>query len=228
MRRAARNILLRIVLWACVCLVVGSICVLVGYIAVRGIPAVSLSLLFGEASPLAAILGKEPVWDGIWPACAGTACLVCLTMLMALFPGVGCGIYLAEFASRSAARRIRTALDILAGTPSIVMGLTGYALILLLRHTIMPQANTSLLLAAGCLALLVLPVLVSTTCEALEALPAELRLTALTLGFTRRQMVRRVLLPAAGRGIAGGIVLGVGRAAEVTSVILLSGVVANA
>ena len=56
-------------------------------------------LLFGSTPPLDAVLGRAPVWDGLWPACVGTFWLVELTMALALFPGVGCGVYLAEFAS---------------------------------------------------------------------------------------------------------------------------------
>jgi phosphate transport system permease protein len=108
------------------------------------------------------------------------------------------------------------------------MGLFGFALILLLRKTIAPGANTCLLLSALCLALLVLPYLISTTRLAIESLPPGLRLTGASLGLSRWQIVRRILLPASGQGIFGGIILAVGRAAEDTAVILLTGVVANA
>ena len=90
-----------------------------------------------------------------------------------------------------------------------------------------PQANTGLLLSASCLALLVLPYLILMTQTALEALPHELRLAGLSLGFTPWQNIVHVLLPAAGRGILSGVILAVGRAAEDTAVILLTGVVAN-
>lgn len=194
----------------------------------KGLPSLKLSLFFGDTPPLAALLGLRPVWDGIWPAFAGTLCLVLLTVCLALFPGVGCGLFLAEYATPAQRRRIGCAVDILAGTPSIVMGLFGFTLILFLRHSLWPAANTCLLLAAGCLALLVLPVLIVTTREALEAVPSDLRLTAAALGLTRAQTLRRVLLPAARRGIWSGVILTVGRAAEDTAVIMLTGVVANA
>ena len=74
-------------------------------------------------------------------------------MLLAVFPGPGCGIFLAEMATPAQKRVLGAAVDMLAGMPSIVMGLFGFMLILLLRHTILPDANTGLLLAAGYLRL---------------------------------------------------------------------------
>ena len=119
-------------------------------------------------------------------------------------------------------------VDQLAGTPSIVMGLFGFTLILLLRKTFAPDANACLILAAGCLALLVLPVLVVNTREALEAVPEDLKLTATALGYSREQRIRHVQLPSAARGIWSGVILALGRSAEDTAVIMLTGVVANA
>jgi phosphate transport system permease protein len=116
----------------------------------------------------------------------------------------------------------------LAGVPSIVMGLFGFALILLLRRTLAPTANTCLLLAAFCMAILVLPYLVRTTQTALESIPREVRWIGPSLGLTRVQTLRSVLLPAASRGILGGVILSIGRAAEDTAVIMLTGVVASA
>lgn len=220
--------LLRIYCRVCCAAVWLATCALVLFLLWRGIPSLDKALIFGDTPPLLALTGRMPVWDGIWPALAGTGVLVCLTMLIALFPGIGCGIYLAEFARGKTAGRIRVAMDMLAGTPSIVMGLFGFTLILFLRRFFMPQANTSLLLAALCLGLLVLPVLVTTTAEALASLPADLRLTCASLGFARPKAVFHVLLPAAAPGLGGGILLALARAAEDTAVIMLTGVVANA
>jgi phosphate transport system permease protein len=120
------------------------------------------------------------------------------------------------------------AVDLLAGIPSIVMGLFGFVLIVSLRRTFLPQGTTCLLLASFCLALLVLPSLVAGTRTALETLPERLFLTTAALGFSYGQMVRWILLPAAGQGILGGVMLAMGRAAEDTAVIMMTGVVANA
>lgn len=220
--------ILNIIGWLAVILLLLTMGCILSFLAIRGLPTIGLSLFFGDISPSDAILGLRPVWDGIWPACIGTLHLVCLTVSLALFPGIGCGIYLAEYAGPKRQKWLGCAIDILAGIPSIVMGLFGFTLILFLRYTFLPQANTGLLLAAICLALLILPSIVLTTREALNAIPNDLRLTCAALGFNQHQRLRHILLPAASRGILGGIILAFGRAAEDTAVILLTGVVANA
>lgn len=201
---------------------------LLGFLCLKGLPTFGSELLFGDTPALEAITGSRPVWEGLWPAIMGTLCLVGLTLCFALVPGIGLGVFLAEYAGRRVRSMAGAAVDVLAGTPSIVMGLFGFTLILLLRDSLAPNANTCLLLAAACLGLLVLPVLVVSTREALEAVPEDLRLTAAALGFTPAQRLRHVLLPFASRGIWSGVILALGRAAEDTAVILLTGVVANA
>ena len=140
----------------CSCLaafiVPAAVLTLIGYLLWRGVPALDKAFLFGSADPVQAMLCRVPVWEGLWPACVGTARLVALTTLLAVVPGVGCGLYLAELASPRQKRIFDAAVDMLAGMPSIVMGLFGFMLILLLRRTFFPEANTGLLLAAGCLA----------------------------------------------------------------------------
>ncbi len=199
-----------------------------GFLAQRGGSTLGLALWFGKVSPWQAITGRLPVWDGIWPACVGTLCLVILASLLAIPLGIGAGIYLAQYASGPLKKLMTFAIDLLAGIPSILMGLFGFALILLLRQTLAPRANTGLLLSAACLAILVLPYLIVMTQTTLEGLPEPLKLAGPSLGFTPRQNVLHVLLPAASRGILSGVILAVGRAAEDTAVILLTGVVANA
>ncbi|MDR0663378.1 MAG: ATP-binding cassette domain-containing protein [Spirochaetaceae bacterium] len=197
------------------------------FLVVRGAPSLNISLFFGNTPVFAGILGLRPVWDGIWPAAAGTLCLVLLTLSLAIFPGIGCGIFIAEYAKSRARRAVGIIVDILAGTPSIVVGLFGFTFILFLRRTLLPAANTCLTLSAFCLALLVLPVLIVNTREALLALPDDLRLSCAALGFTKGQALRSMLLPAARGGLWRGIALATGRAAEDTAVIMLTGVVAN-
>jgi phosphate transport system permease protein len=168
------------------------------------------------------------VWDGIWPSVAGTLYLLLVTLVFAVPPGVGCGVFLACYAEPGEKYWLGLAVDLLAGIPSIVMGLFGFVMIVWLRRLFLPHGTTCLLLSAFCLALLVLPSLVAGTRAALESVPERLSLTAAALGFSYNQTVRRFLLPAAGQGILGGVMLAMGRAAEDTAVIMLTGVVANA
>jgi phosphate ABC transporter permease subunit PstA len=214
--------------WTSACAVPAGVCALLSYLLWRGLPTLGAALFFGDTPPLDAMLRGAAVFDGLWPACLGTLYLVLVASALAIPLGVASGIHLAEFATGRAGRLISSCVDLLAGVPSILMGLFGFALILLLRRTLWPQANTCLLLSALCLALLVLPYLISATRTCLEALPQELRLTAASLGLTRWQTVSRVLLPAASRGVMGGVILAVGRAAEDTAVIMLTGVVVGA
>ena len=179
----------------------------VGFLTIRGFPVLGRKLFFGDTSAIDAILGLRPVWDGLWPATAGTLYLLLLTMLFAIMPGVGGGVYLACYANSRQKQWLGLAVDLLAGVPSIVMGLFGFVLIVFLRRTILPDGTTCLLLASFCLALLVLPSLVVGTKNALESLPERLYLTATALGFSHDRTVFSILVPAAGKGILGGIIL---------------------
>lgn len=205
-----------------------GILALVGLLVSRGGPTLGPSLLFGDAPAIDALLGRVRVFDGIWPAVVGTLALVGLSSLLAIPLGLASGIYMSEYAGPRLRRLLDNGVDVLAGIPSVVMGLFGFALILLLRRTIAPEATTGLILAAACIALLILPYVIRTTGIALAGLPVELRMVGPTLGLTRWQTIRHVLLPSASRGILGGVMLSIGRAAEDTAVVMLTGAVWNA
>lgn len=207
--------------------VLASVGTLLAFLLTRSLPVLDLRLFFGDTPILAAFLGRQPVWDGLFAACVGTLSLVVLASLMAIPVGVAGGVALSQYLNGPLAAALRFSANALAGVPSIVMGLFGFSLIILLRHTVAPEANTSLLLSAVCIALLVLPYTINATAQSLDTLPEELRLLGPSLGMTSWQSLRRILLPASGRRILGGVVLSMGRAAEDTAVILLTGVVAH-
>ncbi len=216
--------------WACLSVLsVTLVMAFLGWFLIsRGLPTLNQQLFFADAPVWPAVFGQIRVWDALWPACVGTLSLVILAALIAVPLGVASGVYLTCFAKPAFKRIMSLSVELLAGTPSIIMGLFGFALILFLRTIFFPQANTSLLLAAACLALLILPYLIVTTGAALESLSQEYRLIGPSLGLNQIQTVLYILLPAAGRGIIGGIILALGRAAEDTAVIMLTGVIANA
>lgn len=200
---------------------------LLSYLFYRGYSSLNSTLFIGDLTWKEVIIDKMPVWDGIWPATMGTLSLVILTMLIAIIPGIGCGIFLACYASPIFKKNILTIINVLAGIPSIVMGLFGFLIILLMRQWISPDANTNLILSACCLAILVLPVIIISTQEAIESIPSSIRISLLSLGLSQHQIIRSFYLPLASRGILSGIILAIGRAAEDTAVIMLTGVVAN-
>lgn len=205
-----------------------AVLAVMGFLVYRGAGVLGVELFFGQTHWWDAVTGSRPVFDGLWSAFAGTLILVLLSCLMAVPVGIAGGIYLSEYASIRFRSVAGFAVDLMAGIPSIVMGLFGFSMIVVLRHTFAPQAKTCLFLAAICIALLILPYLVRTTQNALSGLPENLRLLGPSLGFTTWQNTRHVLLPSAGRGILSGVILAMGRAAEDTAVILLTGVVAQA
>ncbi|SIN79102.1 PstA family ABC transporter permease [Halodesulfovibrio marinisediminis] len=208
--------------------VIGAVVLLLGFLCVKGISALSVSLIFGDSSPADVLLRGMPVFDGIWPACVGTLYLVLLSCSLSIPVGIMTGIYLAEFAPKAFRRSATFLIELLAGIPSIIMGLFGFALILLARNTVFPQAVTGLWLSALCIAVLVLPYCINSTVIALSSLPEELRLTGPSLGLSPLQSTFYIRIPLALRGIMSGVILSIGRASEDTAVILMTGVVANA
>ena len=213
--------------WLSVTAVSTCVVAFLAFLVRGGARGLGPGFLFGGVAPLDAVLRGYPVFDGIWPSLLGTLQLVAGASVLAIPVGVLAGIHLARQGDSPAATVLRTAVDVLAGIPSIIMGLFGFGMILFLRHGPLPGANTGLLPAMICLALLVLPYLVRTTETALHGLPEQLRLAGPSLGMSEEQSLRRILLPAAGPGILGGVLLAVGRVAEDTAVILMTGVVAN-
>ena len=112
-----------------------------GYLLQRGFGTLGPDLFFGTVPIMDALTGKVPVWHGIWPTMVGTLFLVMLSTAMAIPMGLTSGIYLAEYAEGRWKSSLSFAVDLLAGTPSIIMGLFGFALILFLRKTFLPGAN---------------------------------------------------------------------------------------
>jgi len=155
---------------------------------------------------------------GIFPAIVGTLLLTLGTALVAIPVGVGGAIYLAEYARDTwFTRAIRLAIVNLAGIPSIVYGLFGLGVFVLFL-----QFGTSIVAGSLTLAIMTLPVIISTAEEALRAVPTEFRTVSASLGGTRWQGIRHIVLPQALPGIITGVILGLMRAAGETAPILFT------
>jgi phosphate transport system permease protein len=156
---------------------------------------------------------------GILPAIIGTFYLTVGTAIFSVPLGIAAAIYLAEYASENNwTRLIRITIINLAGIPSVVYGLFGLGLfVLFLRF------GTSILSASLTLSIMTLPVIISTTEEALRAVPNAFRVVSISLGASHWQTIRKIVLPEALPGILTGVILGLERAAGETAPILFTG-----
>ncbi|MCE5237958.1 phosphate ABC transporter permease PstA [bacterium] len=172
---------------------------------VKGAPGLTAKLFFQGSQALL-------------PAIVGTVYLVLLTAAIAAPVGILAAVYLSEYARQGPlVRAIRLAIVNLAGVPSVVYGLFGLALFVM-----MLKFGRCLLSGSATLALLVLPLIISASEEALRQVPRRLRDGSLALGATKWQTVRRVVLPNALPGIITGLILAISRAAGETAPILFT------
>ncbi len=188
------------------------IVLVVVHIVIQGAPAISWEFLSG--------VPREGMRQGgILPAIVGTFYLTLGTAVFSVPLGVAAAVYLAEYARETAwTRLIRVAIINLAGIPSVVYGLFGLGLfVLFLRF------GTSILAASLTLSIMTLPVIISASEEALRAVPQAFRTVSVSLGGTRWQTIRRIVLPQAVPGILTGVILGLERAAGETAPILFTG-----
>ena len=169
---------------------------------------------------------------GILPCIFGTVAVTLLMILMALPLGIGAAIYLVEYGNRGVfVRIVRAAVNNLAGVPSIVFGLFGVGFFILfigrnldrVLHSGLLFGQPCMLWAAATLSVLVLPVIIVSTEEALNAVPQSHRAASLALGATQWQTIRDVVLPQARGGILTGAILAISRGAGETAPILFTG-----
>ncbi len=156
---------------------------------------------------------------GIYPAIVGSVFLIALTAVFTIFLGVGAAVYLEEYAAESRLKSfIEANIANLAGVPSIVYGLLGLAIFV--RAV---QMGSSLIAGALTLTLLILPIVIVSTQEALRAVPDSQRQAAYGVGATKWQVIRDVVLPRALPGIMTGTILSLSRAIGETAPILMVG-----
>lgn len=155
---------------------------------------------------------------GIFPAIIGTLYLVIGAVAFALPIGLLAAIYLSEYSKDTIINRIiRLAIVNLSGVPSVVYGLFGLAL-----FVVFFKFGASILSGALTLGIMILPVIITTSREALESVPQSFREVSLSLGASKWQTIRHIVLPNAIPGILTGTILGLGRAAGETAPILFT------
>ena len=191
-------------------LAVGMLLWIVGYVIYRGGQSVNLDFLTQTPAPFGVAGG------GVLHAIEGTIILTLLGALFAIPPGLVAAFYTAYHPNTPLGTAIRFGTDVLAGVPSIVVGIFVYVLVV-------KEAGHFSALAGGiALAILMLPIIVRTTEEMIKLVPGALREGSLALGAPEWKTALRVTLPAALSGIVTGFLLGIARAAGETAPLLFT------
>jgi phosphate transport system permease protein len=199
------------ILFLATLLVVVPVGLIVVIIVQKGFPAITWQFL-------ADIPRQGMRAGGIFPAIVGTVYLVAGAIIFALPIGLLAAIYLSEYARDNLlSRMIRLAIVNLAGVPSVVYGLFGLAL-----FVIYFRFGTSILSGSLTLGIMILPLIITTSSEALESVPYSFREVSRSLGASKWQTIRHTVLPNALPGILTGTILGLGRAAGETAPILFT------
>ena len=215
-RQKRLQILGYVLVWSCGILAVAFVLWIIGYVLLQGIPLINLEFL--TTRPAGGVSGE----GGMSTTIVTTLYLVILTILIATPLGVGAAIYLVEYAGEASReskfvalliKAARSGVEILAGVPSIIFGLFGFALFVSYM-----KLGFSLLSASLSGAALVLPTIIRTSEEALLTVPRSYREGSLSLGATKWHTVFNVVLPSALPGIVTGIVLSVGRIIAETAI----------
>ncbi len=208
-----RKLMNRIMLGLCAVAAGISIVVLaliIGYTLSQGIAALNIDFLTQAAKPVGETGG------GMRDEIFGTLILVTLGTLISLPVGLMAGIFVAEFAGPKIAVAIQFSADILAGVPSIVVGVFAYAII------VRPLHSYSALSAGIALAIIMIPIIARTAEESLRLVPNSMREAALALGITRWRATMGVIVPGAITGIVTGVMLGIARIAGETAPLIFT------
>lgn len=189
----------------------GILFLILGYIVVRGAPALNFAFFTQRPAPLGEAGG------GVAPAILGTLTMVGIGGLIGVPVGVGAGIYLAEFGRGRFATIVRFVADLMTGLPSIAIGAFAWAI--LVRRVF----NSYNPIAGGvALSIIMIPIITRTVEEILKLVPNNLREASLALGTPTWKTVLQVVLPVARGGIVTGVILSLARAAGETAPLLLT------
>lgn len=215
-RRYPGSALLRLMCTAAMAAVAGTLMLLVGYILITGVPELKWSLF-------ALDYNSDNV--SLLPALLNTLLMTGLSLLIAAPLGIGGAIYLAEYANRGSrlVKAVRLTAKTLSGIPSILYGLFG-----MMFFVTSMKWSYSLLAGGMTLAIMILPLILRTTEEALLSIPDSYREGSFGLGAGRLRTVLKIVLPPAGSGILAGIILAIGRVVgETAALIYTAGTVGN-
>lgn len=201
---------------------VAVLTVIIVFIFAEGAPA------FREVGLLNFVTGLK--WSpstgqyGILPMIAGSFAVTLSALVVGIPLGLGCALYLSEFAPKKAAIVLKPTIELLAGVPSVVYGFIGLTVLVPLIRTYLGGPGFSVLASALVLGIMILPTMVAVSYDALRAVPPVYREGMLAVGSTPWQAVKMVILPAARSGLLAAGILAMGRAVgETMAVIMVAG-----
>lgn len=189
----------------------GTLILIIGFILIRGIPGISAEFLMEKPQ----MMGKE---GGIFPVIIGTIYVTLISIIIATPIGVAAAIYFSEYAKNGIVMHvIRFFTEVLAGIPSIIFGLFGFAF-----FVVFLGMGWSVLSGGLTLSMMIMPTLVRSTEESLKTVPMTYREGSLSLGATKWETVVKVVLPCCKPGVLTGLILGIGRAVGETAAVMLT------
>jgi phosphate transport system permease protein len=190
---------------------IGILVFIICFISIKGLPQISFEFL--TSNPVD--MGRS---GGIFATIVSTIYLIFVALLIAIPLGIGAAIYLTEYTRESwITHIIRFGTECLAGIPSIILGLFGFAFFVMAL-----RLGWSILSGGMTMSIMLLPTIIRTSEEAIKAVAYELREVSFSLGVTKWQTVTKVVLPAALPGIVTGIVLSIGRCIGETAVVIFT------
>ena len=212
----AQSVLLRVAVHAAAAATVLILGFLIGYVLIRGVP---------NLKPALFSLHYTSENQSMLPAIVNTCTMTAMALLLAVPEGVGAAVYLVEYAKKGSrlVKLVRLATETLSGIPSIVYGLFG---MLLFNNRL--HLGYSLISGSLTLAIMILPLILRTTEEALLSVPDMYREGSFGLGAGKLRTVMSIVLPAAAPGILSGVILAIGRiVGETAALMYTSGTVAK-
>lgn len=210
-KRTLFNNVMNGVIFACGLLALLPLGLVLSYLLIKGFSSLSLELFY-ELPPAPLDTG-----GGFGNAIIGTLIMVGIGALISVPIGVAAAVYLTEFSKGQTARSIRFATNVLSGVPSIIAGVVTYGILVATKVT-----GYSAIAGGVALSILMLPIIVRTTDEALQLVSNDLRQAAVGVGATNYQTVLLVVLPAALPSIITGVTLSIARAAGETAPLIFT------
>ncbi len=210
--RSVKNLIFRTVVIGIALLAILPLFFIIFYVVKEGIGAINWKFLSSVAKPIGESGG------GILSALAGTFILILIAAIIAIPVGIAAGLYVSEHNKNKMSSAIRLSVEVLQGTPSIVIGIIGYL------WFVKPMGHFSALSGGIALALMMLPMIVKTSEETLRMIPFSLKEASLALGVPYYKTILKVILPAGLSGIMTGVIVGLARIAGETAPLLFTAI----